>query len=299
MNLLGIAAPATTFLLLVAVGIDLTAEDFARVRRQWKLVAVAVLSPLILLPPIALALTYAFEAEPEIASGVLLIAACPIGGVSNTYSYLARASTALSVTLTGISCLCATITIPLVSAALEHVLGRPLGIQVPLSVLVVQLLGVLALPVALGMWARAHRPALALRHAPTLQRLALVGIAIVLLLVIAGDPHAFARGLRTAVPLAAVFVIASVVVGWTTAAFVTSDRRDRFTIAAEFGTRNIAVATAIAVTILGRAEFARFATTYAVTEVPLLLGAVALFRAYQPQRVAEAAHRVSAGSHPR
>jgi BASS family bile acid:Na+ symporter len=286
MNLLGIAAPATTFLLLVAVGIELTAEDFVRVRRQWGLVTVAVLSPLILLPPIALALTYAFEAGPDIASGVLLIAACPIGGVSNTYSYLARASTALSVTLTGLSCLCATLTIPLVSAALELALARPLGIQVPLSVLAVQLFGVLALPVAIGMWARKHRPALALRHAPLLQRLALFGIAIVLLLVIVGDPDAFARGLQTAVPLAAVFVIASVVVGWITAALVTPDHRDRFTIAAEFGTRNIAVATAIAVTILGRVEFARFATTYALTEVPLLLGAVALFRKYQARRPA-------------
>ena len=53
---------------------------------------------------------------------------------------------------------------------------------------------------------------------------------------------------------------------------------DRFTLATEFATRNVAVATAIAVTLLGRAEFALFATTYFLTELPLTLLAVAGFR---------------------
>ncbi len=66
--------------------------------------------------------------------------------------------------------------------------------------------------------------------------------------------------------------------GWITAAAVNADRGDRFTIAAEFGTRNVAVATAIAVTMLGRVEFARFATAYFLTELPLMLVAIAAFR---------------------
>jgi ACR3 family arsenite efflux pump ArsB len=57
--------------------------------------------------------------------------------------------------------------------------------------------------------------------------------------------------------------------------------RDRFTLAAEFGTRNVGVATAIAVTVLGRVEFARFAAAFFVTEVPLMLAAVGLFRRHQ------------------
>jgi ACR3 family arsenite efflux pump ArsB len=59
---------------------------------------------------------------------------------------------------------------------------------------------------------------------------------------------------------------------------VTGDRRERFTLAAEFGTRNLGVAIAIAVTLLGSVEFARFALTYFLTEVPLMLMAIALFR---------------------
>lgn len=53
---------------------------------------------------------------------------------------------------------------------------------------------------------------------------------------------------------------------------------DRFTLAAEFATRNIAIATVIAVTMLGRTEFAVFGSVYFVTELPLMLAAVAAWR---------------------
>src|SRR5262249_37235500 len=80
-------------------------------------------APLVLLPPLAVGLVWLFAAPPDIAAGVLLVAACPIGGVSNGYSSLARASTALSVTLTGLSCLCASFTIPVIGRRLDAAAG--------------------------------------------------------------------------------------------------------------------------------------------------------------------------------
>jgi BASS family bile acid:Na+ symporter len=277
-TLLDVAVPTLTFMLLAAVGLDLTGEDFARLRRQWAIVLAGLLGPLVLLPPIAVGLTWAFQPAPDVAAGVLLLAACPIGGISNTYSYLARASTALSVTLTGISCLLATVTVPAVGRGLELALGRPLDLAAPIPLLFGQILLMLGLPVALGMWVRTRWPDLAGRHRPLVQRLAFSGIAVMLMLVIADDPQAFVDGLSTTVPLAAAFVACSMAAGWTTAVLVTTDRRDRFTLAAEFGTRNVGVAAAIAVTLLGRVEFARFATTYFLTELPLMLVAIVLFR---------------------
>jgi BASS family bile acid:Na+ symporter len=275
---ISIAVPALTFFLLTAVGLDLTRDDFVRVRRQWAVVGAGLVAPLVLLPPIALGLIWAFQPAPEVAAGLLLVAACPIGGISNTYSYLARASTALSVTLTGLSCLFASVTIPAIGRGLELSLGRPFELAAPIPLLLGQLVLTLGLPVALGMWIRHRRPDIAERHRPALQRLAFGGIALVLLLVIADDPQAFLGGLSTTVPLAAVFVVISALAGWMTASMLTRDRHDRFTLAAEFGTRNVAVATTIAVTLLGRVDFARFATTYFLTELPLMLVAVALFR---------------------
>ena len=280
-TLIGVAAPATAFILLAAVGLDLTADDFARVRRQPAVVLAGLIAPLLLLPPLALALAWLFRPGPEVTASILLVAACPIGGISTTWSYLARASTALSVTLTGLSTVFGAVTIPAVGAGIEMALARPFGLSAPIPALAAQVVLLLALPVALGMWVRRLAPAWSERCGPVLRAVSFIGITVVFLLVIADNPHAFVDGLSTTVPLAAVFVISSTLAGWLTAMLVTSDNQDRFTLATEFGTRNIGVAVAIAVTLLGRVDFARFATMYALTEVPLMLAGVALFRRWQ------------------
>jgi BASS family bile acid:Na+ symporter len=277
-TLIDVTVPPLTFLLLAAVGLDLSSEDFVRLRRQRGLVLAGLAGPLILLPALAVGLIEVFAPPPDVAAALLLIAACPIGGISNTYTYLARAATALSVTLTGLSCVFAPLTIPVVGQALERILARPLDMAPPVSLLLGQLLVMLALPIALGMWVRRRWPGVAERWRPVLQNLAFAGVALVLAFIVLDDPRGFVAGLSTTVPLAAVFVVCSALVGWLTAAPFSSDRRDRFTFAAEFGTRNLGVAMAVAVTLLGRVEFARFAYTYFLTEIPIMLVAIAVFR---------------------
>lgn len=278
--LIDTAVPAMTFILLFAVGLNLKAADFARLRKQPAMVLLGLFLPPLLLPPVAVILSSIFQSSPDIAVGILLIAACPIGGISNSYSNLARASVALSVTLTGLSCLFAILTIPLVGNGLEFATNKELGLEVPVPILIGQLGFLFALPVALGMWVQRRVPNLAESYHSMLERIAFVGIGIVLLTLIAMDPKAFRRDIFTTVPLAALFVAISTIIGWAAAMLVTQDLRNRFTIAAEFGTRNVAVATAMAVTMLGRVEFARFAATYFMTEVPLMLLAVIAFRRF-------------------
>ncbi len=277
-TLIDVSVPVLTFVLLAAVGLDLTSKEFARVRRQPVVVFVGLFGPLVLLPPIAVGLVWVFRPTPEVAAGLLLVAACPIGGISNTYSYLARASTALSVALTGLSCLLAGVTMPLLGRGLELAAAESLDLAVPIASLLAQLLVMLTLPVAIGMWVRRRWAEEAVRHRPAVQRLVFVGVGIVLALIILDDPQAFAGDLPSTVPLAAIFIVFSAAAGWLTAAVVTDDPRDRFTLAAEFGTRNLGVAMAVAVTLLGRVEFARFAYTYFLTELPLMLVAIGLFR---------------------
>jgi len=275
--LIDTSVPILTVLLLAAVGMDLTWRDFVRLRRQPALVIAGLVGPVVFLPPIAVALAWVFRPPPEVLAALLLVAACPIGGISNTYSYLARASPALSVTLTGLSCLLAGVTIPFLGRMFAA-MSPDLSLSLPIPALLVQLLLLLTLPIALGMWVRQRRTDLAVAYQPLLQRLSFVGVALVLLLIVLDDPRAFFGGLSTIVPLVAAFVVCSTAAGWATAAVITADPRDRFTLAVEFGTRNLGVAMAIAVTLLGRVEFARVAYTYFLTEMPLMLIAVALFR---------------------
>jgi BASS family bile acid:Na+ symporter len=207
------------------------------------------------------------------------VAVCPIGGISNTYSYLARAATALSVSLTGLSCLLAGLTVPLLTRLLEAVLGWPLGFDAPLGVLVMQLVGMLGIPVALGMVIRNRWPRFAGQHRGVIRRAAFGVLALLIVVIIWTQLDAFLGGLTGTVPLAATFITLSFAVGWVAAVIGQAGRRDRFTLAAEFATRNVAVATAIAVTLLNRPGFAVFAVTYFITELPLALIAIGVFRA--------------------
>lgn len=277
-SVIDLAIPVITFLLLTAVGLDLTRDDFVRVRRQPAVVLTGVLAPLAILPLVALAITWVFAPEPDLRAGLLLIAACPIGGISNTYSYLARASTALSVTLTGLSCLLAVVTIPLIARLFEVVLAEPLGFSAPAGALLLQLFGMLALPIGLGMWVRHRWPAVAIDHQPVVQRVAFGALALLVVFVTWAEFGSFARALGSAVPMSALFVATSMAIGWMTGGVLRAQRRDRFTLAVEFSTRNVAIATAVAVTLLGRVEFAVFATIYLLTEMPLMLVAIAAFK---------------------
>ena len=276
--LLDLAVPAVTFLLLLAVGLDLAPADFARVRRQPRVLAAGLLGPLLVLPPLALLLVVLSRPSSDLQTGLLLVAACPIGGISNTYSYLARASTALSVTLTVCSSLLAVVTIPALALAFRAALGHSVGFAAPIPLILAQLLLMLALPVALGMWVRFSRPVFAGRSQPYLRALGFVGVAALIVLIVASDPVVFLHGLRDSVPLAATFVAASFLAGWLVGAATGASPPDRFTLATEFATRNMAVAAAIALTLAGRVEFALFATTYFLTEIPLMLGAIVVYR---------------------
>lgn len=278
---LDVAIPAIAFLLLTAVGLDLTLSDFSAMRRRPRVILAGVLVPLVLLPIVALGIVTVFEADTATRTALLLIAACPIGGISNTYSYLARAATALSVMLTGFSCLLAVVTIPLIAHVFEVALGAPLGFSAPAGSLAAQLAAMLAVPVGLGMWIRQRYPSAASNHRPVVQRVAFGALALLIVLIVWAEFSSFAASVGTAVPMAATFVAVSMGLGWATGGIVRANRQERFTLAVEFSTRNVAIATAIAVTLLGRVDLAVFATTYLLTEVPLMLAAIAAFRRAQ------------------
>jgi bile acid:Na+ symporter, BASS family len=278
---LDVATPAIVFTLLMAVGLDLTPADFARVRRAPMTLAAGLVAPLLVLPAIALALVWWFRPDPAVEAGLLLVAACPIGGISNTYSYVARASTSLSVTLTGLSSVVALAAIPVITRAFEGALQQPLRVDAPVATLLLQLVFILLLPVSLGMYIRRRWSGWASARAPQVRRLAFVLLGALLVLIIAVENRRVTAEFHEVVLIAAVFVTASFAVGWAAGAAVRASRADRFTLAAEFATRNVAVATAIAVTVLGRTDFAVFASLYFLTELPLMLAAAAAWKRWQ------------------
>lgn len=284
--LVELGPPVVTFGLMLVVGLDLVPADFLSLLRRPRVVLAGLIAPPLLLPLLALGLVALVEPPHEVEVGLLLVAASPIGGISTAYSYLARAAVALSVSLTALSCVLAPVTLPAIAAALERASGHSLGFEVPISVLALQVFGLLALPVGVGVAIRAARPAAVARLRVLLQRLSFLALALLVVLVLAADLSGFASRIGATAPLAALFVVGSFAMGALVGRLATRDAGERFTLAAEFSTRNLAVAVAVAVTLLHDLAFTYFATTYFLIEAALLLAAIALRRGAEGPRPA-------------
>lgn len=104
---------------MFGIALDLTKEDFRRVKLYPRAVVAGVVGQFLLLPAMTFLLVCLLQHtvgdwfSPSMALGLLLVAACPGGNMSNFFSHLAKGSTGLSVTLTAISSVLAVVMTPL------------------------------------------------------------------------------------------------------------------------------------------------------------------------------------------
>jgi BASS family bile acid:Na+ symporter len=88
---------------MFGVALDMKWEDFRGVTAAPRAVLIGMLAQFLLLPATAWALTMVLRPQPSIALGVILVACCPGGNISNFLTNFARGNTALSVTMTACS----------------------------------------------------------------------------------------------------------------------------------------------------------------------------------------------------
>lgn len=275
---LDIAVPIVAFLIMIPVGLELTVTEFRNLSHVPGMLTAALVGQILLLPLCAMGLVYFLDLKPHIATGLLLIAACPAGGLSNYYAYVARARTALSVALTGGSCFASLGTMPFVTTGYGLYLGTSIEFAAPVGRLMGHLVGMLILPVVFGMALRRYRPAFATRHEAALRRLSLAGLVCLLAYVLSVEGARVAEEIPEMLAAAGIFLALAMATGYTVGLCSGGDVKDAFTLLIEFAVRNVSIAAAIAVTVLGRIEFATFAAAYFVIETPILFAAVLIFR---------------------
>lgn len=165
------------------LGLGLARDDFARVARERKAVAVGMIAQTILVPLLGFSVAYSFALSPTLAIGLVLLCACPGGIHSNYYNKLARGDVALSMTLTSVSTLVNMGTLPLwVLAATTVFAGRGEVVMMSPGDAVFELLMLIFVPLAIGMALRARQTALAAR----IERVMMIVSGLLLVLLIAG-----------------------------------------------------------------------------------------------------------------
>lgn len=100
-------------LIMFGVSLDLKASDFKQLAVSPRGPLIGLFAQFLLLPGLTFLLTRMLKPEPSIALGMILIASCPGGNLSNFITYLSKGNTALSVCMTAISTAAAIIMTPL------------------------------------------------------------------------------------------------------------------------------------------------------------------------------------------
>jgi len=100
-------------LMMFGVALDLKLEDFKRIIISPKAPGIGLVAQFILLPALTFLLTLILRPQPSIALGMILVAACPGGNLSNIITYLAKGNCAVSISMTAVSTAAAIVMTPL------------------------------------------------------------------------------------------------------------------------------------------------------------------------------------------
>ena len=149
-------APIALALIMLGLGLGLTTQDFARVLKAPKDFLIGFISQLIILPIVAFILIKILgtfiEMSPEIALGVMIIAAAPGGITSNVLTKFANGDVALSVSLTAVISIISIITVPLIVFSSADLLGVSFADQnINITGTALKMALVVAVPVILGI----------------------------------------------------------------------------------------------------------------------------------------------------
>tara|TARA_Y100000996_G_scaffold255275_1_gene200778 strand:+ start:275 stop:1126 length:852 start_codon:yes stop_codon:yes gene_type:complete len=145
-------APIILALIMLGLGLGLKVEDFARVFKAPKDFIVGFISQLIILPIVAYLLIIILQTPPEIAIGVMIIAAAPGGVTSNILTKFADGDVALSISLTAIISLISIISVPFIIFTSADLLGiTNISQNISMIGIAIKMFLVVTVPVILGM----------------------------------------------------------------------------------------------------------------------------------------------------
>lgn len=236
-------------LIMFGVALDLRLADFIAVFRKPLAPLTGYVAQTLALPAVTWAITMLLKPSPSIALGMIIVAACPGGNLSNLITQLARGNVALSVSMTGLSSLLAVVTTPLnilfwaslnpdTAALLRQVSIEPASFLGTTALL-------LGLPMAAGMLTVRYAPTLAARLRRPFQILSfLFLIGFIAAATVANGKHLLSF-VSVILPLVVLHNTAALIIGWMAARLWRMNPADTRTLAIEVGMQNSGLGLAL------------------------------------------------------
>jgi len=251
--------------IMLGMGITLSAGDFARILQMPQPVLLGVLAQFSIMPLLGWTIATTFELPNEIAVGVILVSCCPGGTASNVVTYIARANLALSLLMTMCSTFAAILLTPLLT---KWLVGERLPVDVvPLLKSTVQ---VVLLPVLAGLALHHLLPRVVQRVTPVAPLVSVILIALICANIIGKNAElVMTHGQQLLLAITALHA-GGFALGWGIARLLGYERLVCRTVSIEVGMQNSGLGT-----VLAGKHFTNMATGVCLAAVPCAISAVA------------------------
>ncbi|HEV8559419.1 MAG TPA: bile acid:sodium symporter family protein [Actinophytocola sp.] len=237
--------PIAVAIIMLGLGLTLTLDDFRRVVKYPRAMVVCLVCQMLVLPAICLGLVVAFNLRPELAVGMMLLAASPGGSTSSLYSHLFKGDLALNISLSAVNSVLALFTLPvIVNLSIAGFIGsdKSIGLQFDK---VVQVFALVLIPIAIGMAVRARFTATAERLERSVKVLSVFVLLLMVGSVIAGLGRNVFAILGEIIVAAVAFNLISMVVGYYAPRLLKVGERRSIASAFEIGLHNASLAITI------------------------------------------------------
>jgi BASS family bile acid:Na+ symporter len=257
--------PVALAFIMFALGLGLSGADFLRVIKQPKDFFVGAISQIILLPLIAFILVKFWPISPELAIGVMIIAAAPGGVTSNILTSFARGDVALSISLTAIISLLSVITVPFIIVTSLGLLGSENVAQnISLTSMAISMFLIVTVPVIIGLIFRRFASNMAIKFESIAKKISIILFIIVLLGAILAEKNNIVSYFADAGLITLVLNVIMMTVAFYVAKLLGTGNAQKKCIAIECGLQNGTLAIFVGTTLFGGGAFVIPAATYSL-----------------------------------
>ena len=257
--------PLALAFIMFALGLGLTGADFLRVIKQPRDFFVGTFSQIILLPIIAFILVKLWPISPELAIGVMIIAAAPGGVTSNILTSFAKGDVALSISLTAIISLLSVITVPfIILTSLTLIENSGLDLNISLTKMAISMFLIVTVPVIIGMIFRKFSSNVAIKFEPIAKKISTVLFVIVLFGAILAEKDNVVSYFAQAGLITLVLNVVMMIVAYYIAQLLASGTQQKKCITIECGLQNGTLAIFVATSIFGGGIYVIPAATYSL-----------------------------------
>ncbi|KIC47333.1 symporter [Ruegeria sp. ANG-S4] len=229
-------------IVMFSIALDLRLDDFRRVARGPKPLVIGLVSQFLVLPALTFLMIVALKPMPSVAMGLILVAACPGGNISNFMTHRAGGNVALSVSMTAFATVAAIVITPANIAFWGNLYGPTREIlqrtQIDPVAVAITVGFMLILPLILGMIVNARFTPFADRIRRPMQWLSMAIFIAFIVLALAANWANFLRFAGAIIGLVVIHNTLAFLGGYVTATLAGLSERDRRSVTIETGIQN-------------------------------------------------------------